>query len=287
MAPTLTVVGNCQAESTRKLLHSTGLFNSQRITPVHELTEQDMGWFGELISRTDILVTQPIRDNYRGLPVGSSQLAAALPAGARTVFYPVMRFDALTPYQAIIRDPDDPSLDPPIIPYHDLRIFAAAVRGEDHPVTPQPAAGAYTDKLEETIAQMRTREQQVGEDIVPMSDYLATVPVWHTINHPDNATMVELARRILAHLGLDGDPTPPDYEMLGELDSMIDPHAAAALGATDRVPPHREVWTRRDHGEIPFDEISAAHLEFYASRPGIIDAGLARHRERMEQFGLL
>ena len=55
--PTLTVVGNCQAESTRKLLMSTGEFAGERITPVHELEADDMGWFTELIRSTDVPVS--------------------------------------------------------------------------------------------------------------------------------------------------------------------------------------------------------------------------------------
>ena len=70
----LVVVGNCQAESTRKLLMSTGHFTGERIAPVHELEAADMGWFLDLVARADVLVTQPIRDNYRGLPVGTRQL---------------------------------------------------------------------------------------------------------------------------------------------------------------------------------------------------------------------
>ena len=89
----LVVVGNCQAESTRKLLMSTGHFTGERIAPVHELEAADMGWFLDLVARADVLVTQPIRDNYRGLPVGTRQLQTS----ARRVVVPGLRFDGLMP----------------------------------------------------------------------------------------------------------------------------------------------------------------------------------------------
>ena len=79
----LVVVGNCQAESTRKLLMSTGHFTGERIAPVHELEAADLDWFAPLIRRADVLVTQPIRDGYRGLPVGTRQLRELLPRTAR------------------------------------------------------------------------------------------------------------------------------------------------------------------------------------------------------------
>lgn len=122
------VVGNCQAEATRLLLASSGAVRSFRVPPVHEWTAEDLARAQELLRRTDVLVTQPVRDDYRGLACGTGQLAQWLPATGRTVVYPVLRFDGLMPYQAIVRSPSDPSLNPPLVPYHDLRVLAAAER---------------------------------------------------------------------------------------------------------------------------------------------------------------
>ncbi|SDL89185.1 hypothetical protein SAMN04488535_1146 [Corynebacterium mycetoides] len=283
--PTLTVVGNCQAESTRKLLMSSGAFDSERITPVHELTEADMGWFGSLLARTDVLVTQPIRDNYRGLPVGTSQMLAQLPPGAAHVVVPVLRFDGLMPYQAIIRDPDDPSLNPPVVPYHDLRTLAAAARGLDAPVDAAPSPDALRRAAAMSVDQIRSREQRHGTVVV--SDYLETAPVWHTVNHPDNATLVVMAQRILQALGLSGEVSPGDYEMLGELDAPIESDAAAALGVGGQAGvAGRTQWTHRTGGVIPRAEIERAQLEFYRQRPALVAHGLGRHAERLDTLGL-
>ncbi|WIM73517.1 WcbI family polysaccharide biosynthesis putative acetyltransferase [Corynebacterium suedekumii] len=69
-----------------------------------------------VLAHTDVLVTQPIRDSYRDLPLGTAELAALLPDGARTIIYPVLRYDGLFPYQAIIRDPADPPATRPWCP---------------------------------------------------------------------------------------------------------------------------------------------------------------------------
>ena len=279
---TLTVVGNCQAESTRRLLMTSGHFESERITPVHELTAGDMGWFTDLLARTDVLVTQPIHPDYRGLPVGSAQMRELLPRGARHVLVPVLRFDGLMPFQAIIRDPDDPSLNPPVVPYHDLRILAAAARGLDAPVQAAPSPAALRRAASMSVAQIRSREQHHGTVVV--SDHLETNPVWHTVNHPDNATLAVLARAVLAELGLDGDVQLPDYEMLGELDAPVDADAAAALG----VQLHgRAEWTSRTTGPIDSSEIVAQQLDFYRARPRLVEHGLSRHAERLRNLGLL
>ena len=271
----LVVVGNCQAESTRKLLMSTGHFTGERIAPVHELEAADMGWFLDLVARADVLVTQPIRDNYRGLPVGTRQLQTA----ARRVVVPVLRFDGLMPYQAIIRDPVDPALNPPVVPYHDLRTLAAAA-GYAGAAAPSPDALRRAAAM--SVEQMRVRERAHGAVVV--SDYLETTPVWHTVNHPDNATLAFMASRVLEALGLSDAPTAPDYEMLGGLDAPIDAAAADALGVTVTG---RDRWRERGAGVIDADEIRAAQLEFYRQRPALVAHGLQRHAERLANLGLV
>lgn len=280
--PTLTVVGNCQAESTRRLLMSTGVFESERIKPVHEIEPGDLGWFTDLLARTDVLVTQPIRDNYRGVPVGTAQMLPHLPRGAKHVVVPVLRFDGLMPYQAIIRNPADTSENPPVVPYHDLRILAAAARGLDAPVQAHPQAGALVRAAAMSVEQIRTREHAHGT--VAISDFLETNPVWHTVNHPDNATLGVLAQRILDALGIAAHPQLPDYEMLGQLDAPVDPEAAAALGVEV---PGRGQWRDRTTGPIDAGAIASTHLEHYRARPGLVEHGLVRHAERLANLGLM
>lgn len=275
----LVVVGNCQAESTRKLLMSTGHFSGERIAPVHELEAPDMGWFLDLVARADVLVTQPIRDGYRGLPVGTGQLRALLRRGARHVVVPVLRFDGLMPYQAIIRDPDEPSLNPPVVPYHDLRTLCLAAGAAP---APAPSRDALRRAAAMSVEQIRVRERAHGTVVV--SDYLERSPVWHTVNHPDNATLTAMAARVLQALGLPGEPVPPDYEMLGGLDAPVDPAAAAALGVDVAG---RGEWRDRKAGPIDAAEIAAAQLEFYRQRPALVAHGLARHAERIANLGLL
>ncbi|OEX92090.1 hypothetical protein A0K93_11425 [Corynebacterium sp. BCW_4722] len=283
--PILTVVGNCQAESTRKLLMSTGHFAGERITPVHELEQADMGWFTELLRRTDVLVTQPIRDDYRGLPVGTRQMRELLPRGARHVVVPVLRFDGLMPYQAIIRDPADTSLNPPVVPYHDLRILAAAARGLDAPVEANPGHDALRRAAAMSVEHIRVRERAHGA--VAVSDYLETNPVWHTVNHPDNATLTFLASRVLEALRLDGEPQPPDYEMLGGLDAPVDADSVAALGVDPAKAAGRDAWRDRSAGVIDASEIVSAQLAHYLQRPALVQHGLERHAERIANLGLL
>ena len=132
-----------------------------------------------------------------------------------------------------------------------------------------------------SIEQMRIRERAYGTVVV--SDYLETTPVWHTINHPNNATLAHMAQQILAALGSTAQPQMPDYEMLGGLQGPVDKQAALALG----VEVHRDEWTDRTLGVIDQQLITAGHFDYYRSRPDVVAHGLKRHAERVENLGLM
>ncbi|OFT90789.1 MULTISPECIES: WcbI family polysaccharide biosynthesis putative acetyltransferase [Corynebacterium] len=292
--PTLTVIGNCQAESLRKLLMGTGHFESHRIPPVHELTTADMPWFGELLKRSDVVVAQPIRDDYRGLPVGTAQAFATAPPHAQQVVVPVLRFDGLMPYQAIIRDPDDSSLNPPVVPYHDLRILVAAAASSGESVAAGAAnvlgravtPAALRRAAAMSVQQIRNREKR--HNTVVISNFLETNPVWHTVNHPNNETLCVLARGVLRTLGLPTESiTAPDCEMLGELDAPIEPESVDALGVDPTAVAGRESWKTRNGGVLDEEQIVREQLEFYRQRPRLVAHGLQRHADRIENLGLL
>lgn len=275
--PTVAVVGNCQAESLRILLDSTGGVDSFRIPAIHEWTAEDVELMGDVLATTDVLVMQPVRDDYRGLPSGTDQLAALLPVGGRVVTYPVLRFDGLMPYQAIVRSPVDPSLNPPVVPYHDLRILVAASRDLDSPVQATPSDDVLRELATLSIAELRLREQ--AHHTVVVSDHLETTPVWHTINHPDNSTLIHLAHRVLEAIGVRGQVRDPGRELLGNLDAPVDPQAAHALGV--------EVEGRQTWRPSPAEDIAQAQLGFYREHPEVVDAGLTRHARRLQMLGLL
>ncbi|QGU07139.1 hypothetical protein COCCU_05975 [Corynebacterium occultum] len=284
--PAVAVIGNCQAESLRILLASSNKVDSFRIPPIHEWESSDLPFVEAALAKTDVLISQPVKADYRDLPVGTEQLRSLLPEGSLTLRYPVLRYDGLMPYQVIIRSPRDPSLNPPVVPYHDLRILAAADRGLHHLVEASPSAENLRTLAELSVAQLRSREERHGA--VVMSDHLQTAPLWHTINHPDNTTLVVLARRVLqalAEAGMidsDVDVTPPaDREMLGGLQAPVDAQAAAALGVAAAAE-GRENW---QPGVDPAQLLSE-QLSFYRAHPEVIAAGMQRHAQRLALLGL-
>jgi len=281
--PFVVVMGNCQAESLRILLDSAGTVDSFRIPPVHEFTAEDVELLAPVLARADVLVSQPIRDGYRDLPLGTAELAALLPPGASVIRYPVLRWDGLMPFHAIIRDPADPSRNPLVVPYHDLRLVVAADRGLDAPVDVDPGAPAFREAAALSIGHLRTREQHHGTVVV--SDHLETAPVWHTINHPSNETLAYMAQQVLDEIVPGGTVTPPaDREMLGGLQAPVEPRAAHALGVPDAAV-GREQWTAAGD-PLDWPSLVAEQLAFYREHPQIVAAGLTRHAERLALLGL-
>ena len=138
-----------------------------RIPPVFELTESDLGPLRRLAARASVLVAQPVKDDYRDLPLGTAQVAALLPAGSTVVRWPVLRCAAYHPFQAIIRDPRDESRDPPVVPYHDLRTLASARTGLDL-LTADIPASACRGVAEASLAELRRRERSQCD--IPISD---------------------------------------------------------------------------------------------------------------------
>ncbi len=273
--PLALVHGNCQAESLRILLDDPTLA-TVRVPPVHELCAGDLPHLRRLLARTAVLVAQPVRDGYRGLPVGTAELRAQLGARARVVVVPVIRFAGLYPTQAIVRPPDDPSAVPPLVPYHDLRVLARAA-GLQEP------RGGWLDRAtvrtlaDRSRAELARRERAHGTLVV--SDLFARPEFaqMRTLNHPGNPVWLAVARRVRAQLGVDGPVTDPGRPLLDSVHGPREPAVIEAFGLADDPRPD---WTV-DGATVSPEEMRNAHLGWYARHPGVVAAGLARHGETL------
>lgn len=292
--PFVVVHGNCQAGSIRRLLETAGA-TAVRIPPVHELTAEDVPHLHALVRRADLLVSQPVGADYHGLPVGSGQLADLLPAGAQTLLVPVLRFAGLFPFQVTVRPSFAPSIDPPGVPYHDLRtLLCAAEFPEESAWTPamnarfrELTALVEADDVRRLAASsvdaMRQRERKHGT--VALSEVLSE-DIWayrthHTLNHPTNAFFERAVSRILSEADWSAPqkPTGPDFEMLGGIRGRVEAVAAEVF------PVEAQEW-RVGEDELPEARIRDLQLQWYRDQPGFVEAGLARHADTLELLGL-
>lgn len=266
--PTLVVTGNCQAESLRLLLDGDDV-RTVRVPPLHELDPAGVTELVALLARTELLVSQPVGADYRGLPIGTEQLVAHLPPGARTALVPPVRYAGLHPYHLLVHPPGLEGPDPPTVPYHDVRtVLAAAGRPPLGPLTVEAVRAVAAA----SVAELERREQLHGT--VRVSDLLVR-PVadsMRTINHPGNTVLEPLAARLRAALGLD--PRPPGVRrpLLTSIHAPLLPAVVAAHGLPDEPTEH---WTV-DGVPVTTEAAEAAHLAWYAARPEMLAAAQER-----------
>ncbi|MDO9381108.1 MAG: WcbI family polysaccharide biosynthesis putative acetyltransferase [Nocardioidaceae bacterium] len=266
--PLLVVLGNCQAESLRLMLAGDDL-RTVRVPPVFELAPADVGPLAELLARTDYLVAQPVGADYRGLPIGTDQLAAHLPPSARTALVPSVRYAGLHPYHLLVHPPGLEKPDPPVVPYHDVRtVLAAAGR----PALPPLTADAVLAVAAASVAELDRRERRHG--LVPVSDLLArpVADTMRTINHPGNTVLEPLAARLRTALGLPARPPGVRRPLLDNLHAPLLPEVLAAHGLD--VSP-TTAWTV-DGTTVTTEAVTDAHLAWYADRPDLLAAALDR-----------
>ncbi|WP_067499078.1 WcbI family polysaccharide biosynthesis putative acetyltransferase [Actinoplanes sp. TFC3] len=276
--PIALVIGNCQAESLRLMIDGGGL-RTVRTPPVHELTAADLPCLDRWLARAAFLVTQPVRDDYRGLPLGSAQLSARLSPAARTLHVPVIRFAGLYPAHAIVRPPADPSLVPPVVAYHDLRLLAEAAGLRARAPLDVPAVRAIAEL---SLDELRRREAQ--HTTVVVSDLFAapSFTQMRTLNHPGNPVWTALASRVRAALELPEHVVDPGRPLLN---SVHAPREAAVLQAWGLDEQERPYWVT-DGQIIPVEQVREAHLSWYARHADVVQAGLIRHASALRLLGL-
>lgn len=283
--PLIVVHGNCQAESVRRVIDGPDV-TTVRIPPAHELAADDIPSLTRLLSRADALVSQPVRDNYRGLAIGTRQLAALMPASATTVLIPVIRFSGLYPFHLIVRPPSDLSASPPLVAYHDARLLRTAYdRRSDptarvHRVTLSPHQVLEIGRR--SLAELTQREHRHAT--VVASDIFDTVSFaqMRTINHPGNAVWAIVGARVRRALGLTRAPTELHRPLLNSVHAPRLSVVAEAYGLSDAPSGHWLV----DGRSVTTEEVEGAHLGWYETHPDAVDAGLTRHAETLAELGL-
>jgi hypothetical protein len=281
--PVLLVWGNCQAEAVRVLLAASPSLQMRavRIPPVFELTASDIDPLRRLAARASVLLAQPVKDGYRDLPLGSDEVASLMPTGGTVVRWPVVRCSVLQPFQAIIRDPRDPTRDPPLVPYHDLRTLASARTGKDL-LTADISVDACVEIVAASLAELRRRESLQCD--VAISDVLERPAIgdMFTINHPGNRILIELARRLQVALGGVPDVADPGRDLLGEVRAPVSAVALSALGLAGTPSTTWDVQGK----SLAEQEVHRVQWQWYRDNPWVVDAGYARHAETLKVLQL-
>lgn len=280
--PRVAVYGNCQAEALRVSIDTAGVVDSVRMPPVHELTEEDLPHLDRVLGWADVLVAQAVADGYRDLPLGTAQVADRMRPEARVVRAPNYFCTALYPEQVLVRHEDPGVVDPPVVPYHDVRRIGRAAGWSGPWEAPEEAVVQGTV---ETLAELRRREDAQGS--VRISDVVraAGAECGWTVDHPGNTVLLQLATRVLDQIGGEGfgdGVHDPGRVLLSAVFTPLRPEVLSALGLDQSH--HRGGWLINGD-EVSDDEVGAAHEEFYATHPKVVEVGIAKKGEVLRRLG--
>lgn len=278
--PVLAVYGNCQAEALRVVLETSGAVAGVRMPPVHELEPDDLPHLHRLLDRVDLLVVQMIGDDYRGMPLGTAQVCARLGDEAQVARVGNYFFELLYPWQVLVRHEDDEVVDPPLLPYHDVRRLGEAA-GWTGPWE-LPSEGVR-EVAQGSVAELRRRERK--DDLLPVSDLAqqAGAAAGWTVDHPGNEVLLGLGRRVLERFEV-GDPaavSDPGRVLLSSVISPLRPEVLDTLGLEGEARPG---W-RVGGDDVSDEEVGEAHREFYAAHPRVVEVGVEKKGERLRTLG--
>jgi hypothetical protein len=284
--PLWLVMGNCQAEALRRTLDSVAdrPYRTVRVPPVHELDSGDLPHLKALLRGAAVLLSQPIRADYRDLPLGTEQLAAGVPAAATVLRWPVIRYAGLYPFQVIVRRPADRSVVPPPVPYHDLRTIAAARHGRSpqDPWDVEVEPAQFRAAAEASRAALAERERRDTD--LAVSDILASAgcDAAHAINHPGNTVFATLAGRILAQLGVPGRAELGERPLLGSVYAPLEQRVLDALNLAGQA---RTQWSY-DGKALDSGWVHRVQMDWYQDNSDFLSLAVERHGPMMELLGL-
>ena len=192
---------------------------------------------------------------------------------------PVIRFAGLYPAHAIVRPPSDPSLVPPVVEYHDLRILAEAA---GLPGRPRLDAATVRAIAAHSLDQLRSAGggARHGGRLRPVRGAVVRADA-----HPEPSRQPGLRGARGPRPGGPrpaGAPVDPGRPLL---DAVHAPREAAVIEAWGLDEPERPHWVVGG-AAVEAGAVREAHLAWYAAHPDAVQAGLARHADALRILGL-
>lgn len=278
----LVVVGNCQAHPlTLGLRLALPKARIHASPSVHLAEASDVAVLHRRLADAELLVMHRIQPGYRdSIGLDSDTLRQLLPATARSVVLPSLHYEGHHPWIAYAHDPEGQlaahAAESPLDPYHDFLAMAAAHHGLPlevllDPVCPPQGQALLRQQHHHSLDELKRREADCD---LAISDWIAlhhqVLPLTHTINHPTQAALDQLLRRLLQRLGQPHQLGPDLFdpcEHLGDLSIPIHPWVRQAL-ALDSWAQH---WGRRQGHPYTIEQQLEQSHRFYQRHPWIAE----------------
>lgn len=231
-----------------------------------------------LLKRADVVLTQQVRNDYRRLPIGTSQILSLVNARSKVITYPSMFYRGLHPYLVYVHATGELGTPAPLTEgYHDLRFIAEASNRGTAVATPH----ALQREADASLNELRQREKGLDVQIADHVASLGAESFW-TINHPCNRLLEVAAAQVCSILKVNR-PARVHPEILT---NVVVPVPDAVTNALGHHASQSSYWTINGT-LIPDAEVRMAHLAYYRERPDVLEVALEEHAEALQRLGLI
>lgn len=213
------VVANCQARPISELLKQMlpALLIDKPII-LHLARPADIEHDLEALNRADFIFAQLTSEKFKPDHLATTQLRAAFPG--KVIVWPNIFYAGQQPFLRYFTHPEGSRMLGPCEAMHDLRLYRSWLQSGK--VDPEAVLHADPVLVAETarvsLATLRGRDALADVAVADLIDQdPSAVPTFFTFNHPRQALLAQVARRLLekAGLGCDWPPAPPRGEPLG------------------------------------------------------------------------
>lgn len=221
----IVVFANCQANPIGSLLEIAGSgIEAIRCPPVHTISSEDAEKLYEMVSKSDVVVHQPIGENFG--PISSDHLRSKF-SSKGFVSFPSIYFGGLFPQLIYLRKPGGGTLRGPLGDYHDIRIIESFISGLSEVGCVERIEyddREYGEQYQTALKESKRRDKLVDVPVMDIIEELMEIerPL-NTFNHPTTAVIWQVSLRILGHLGIRKKITAkqPFKKFLNEITAMI------------------------------------------------------------------
>jgi hypothetical protein len=279
------VHGNCQASAIGLMLQEARPDWDIVSREVHTFDVADPGnieAYQEQVSGADLILAQPISDDYRGVEFLSlSWIRANKGPGSMLRVFPSIYFRGYNPQSF------DLHMDGHLMDYHDVHVadmFLAGIEPEEcHERIASPSFFTQDFVLAEFFQSLRNltqREQSTGVDARASSIILSEhnrEPLFHTFNHPGRTVLRGVTEQLMRAAGhaVAIDPEGPSY--LSNIRIMPYRSLAMHLGMANEALPEQGLMIRLGTVESLRNYVEAAHGCYRAAGPEALRERLAAY----------
>jgi hypothetical protein len=215
-------IGNCQVEYLAKRLScSEGLYNSQLLCPkpVYLINEGGVNQLHKDILSCDILITQPIENEYRNnIGVGTKFLKSLLPNHSTTSIIPNLYFAGYFPTFGYLKNEKGETATasadiwnsiPRWLDYHDYLILASVSSGLSFDnfytyINSDIKVEIFSTLFESSLQELKLRDNDCDVLAHPILEYFNfDVEMFNSFNHSTNKLLQLLACEIAKKLNLE------------------------------------------------------------------------------------